>query len=401
MPARLLTDLCSDVTATAASFDAQRLDRDSAVVALRQWTTIVHAAEAALALASARVADCGPPPSAGAANAADFVARQTGTTSAKARAAIAAGEGLRAHAATRAQATAGRLSSEQTSAITDALSVSPEAEPLLLEAADRDSLGELRQQCAKAKSVNLDMETIERRIDANRSLRRYTDAEGAEHLHAVGTKASMSRLDTALRRLVDERFKNARLEGQREPLEAYAYDALIALADGTPADAAEPSTPKIRYLGVLRIDLEALTRGAVIGDETCEIAGLGPISVAAARSFLGESILKLVISKGVDIANVTHLGRGPNIAQKIALLWQQPVCSAEGCGKRARLEHDHGYGVEWTVTHHTRLDETEPMCHGDHALKTSHGWALVDGTGTRPFVPPDDPRHPRHNRPPP
>lgn len=28
------------------------------------------------------------------------------------------------------------------------------------------------------------------------------------------------------------------------------------------------------------------------------------------------------------------------------------------------------------------------------------GWALVEGTGKRPLVPPDDPRHP-HNRPPP
>ena len=31
-----------------------------------------------------------------------------------------------------------------------------------------------------------------------------------------------------------------------------------------------------------------------------------------------------------------------------------------------------------------------------HHQKTVHGWALVDGTGKRPMVPPDDPRHPNH-----
>lgn len=31
-------------------------------------------------------------------------------------------------------------------------------------------------------------------------------------------------------------------------------------------------------------------------------------------------------------------------------------------------------------------------------LKTRHGWALVEGKGKRPLVPPDDPRHPRHAR---
>ena len=35
----------------------------------------------------------------------------------------------------------------------------------------------------------------------------------------------------------------------------------------------------------------------------------------------------------------------------------------------------------------------------DHDKKTSLGWALVDGTGKRAFVAPDDPRHPRHTKP--
>jgi len=38
------------------------------------------------------------------------------------------------------------------------------------------------------------------------------------------------------------------------------------------------------------------------------------------------------------------------------------------------------------------------LCRFDHRLKTAEGWALVEGTGKRDFVPPGDPRHPRHKR---
>jgi len=42
----------------------------------------------------------------------------------------------------------------------------------------------------------------------------------------------------------------------------------------------------------------------------------------------------------------------------------------------------------------TELGNLDPLCGHDHDLKTHEGWALVEGTGRRPMVPPDDPRHP-------
>ena len=54
----------------------------------------------------------------------------------------------------------------------------------------------------------------------------------------------------------------------------------------------------------------------------------------------------------------------------------------------------------WATTKHTQLDELDPLCPHHHKLKTNRNWSLVDGTGRRTFVPPDDPRHPR-NKPPP
>jgi hypothetical protein len=139
-----------------------------------------------------------------------------------------------------------------------------------------------------------------------------------------------------------------------------------------------------------------LRRGRVDGEELCEIAGVGPVPVTVARDLLGEAIVKLVITRGVDVANITHLGRGPTVAQKIALMWTNPTCTAEGCHRR-RIEYDHR--TPWAQTRHTRLDELDPLCDYHHDLKTRLGWALVPGTGKRPFVPPDDPRHPRHQPP--
>ena len=100
---------------------------------------------------------------------------------------------------------------------------------------------------------------------------------------------------------------------------------------------------------------------------------------------LSESILKLVLTDGVEVRNVTHLGRGPTTAQKIALLWERPVCSRQGCGRRARLEYDHVDGYEYRTTRHTRLDELEPLCDPDHDLKTFQGWALVEAPASDPW----------------
>ena len=139
------------------------------------------------------------------------------------------------------------------------------------------------------------------------------------------------------------------------------------------------------------MDVAALRRGRVQGGELCEVAGVGPIPVSGAKEILGEAIVKLVITDGVDVLNVTHLGRGPTAAQRAALLWMNPSCSVVGC-HRTRVEWDHR--EPWAQTRHTRLDELDPLCTFHHDLKTRLHWALVTGTGKRAFVPPDDPRHP-------
>ena len=74
-----------------------------------------------------------------------------------------------------------------------------------------------------------------------------------------------------------------------------------------------------------------------------------------AEGVLGDAIVKLVITTGVDVANVTHLGRGPTTAQKIRVAVDQPgLCSVQGC-RRRRIEYDHQ--KPRAQTKHTRLDD--------------------------------------------
>ena len=148
-----------------------------------------------------------------------------------------------------------------------------------------------------------------------------------------------------------------------------------------------------RFLSLLRVDVAALTRGRVEGDEMCEIADVGPVPARVARGLLGDAIVKLVITRGVDVVNLTSLGRGPTAAQRIALLWATPGCTNSECDNTLAIQHDHR--VLWADDRVTELGNLDRLCPTPcHSRKTHDGWALVPGTGRRLLVPPDDPRHP-------
>src|SRR5205823_8284324 len=98
-------------------------------------------------------------------------------------------------------------------------------------------------------------------------------------------------------------FDKARIAGQHEPSEAYAADAVLAMARAaagttTPtvpaADEEPPATTKNKTTRrrkrirssvptkiIFRVDWEAYKRGYTDGDECCDIAGVGPVAVSA------------------------------------------------------------------------------------------------------------------------
>ena len=137
--------------------------------------------------------------------------------------------------------------------------------------------------------------------------------------------------------------------------------------------------------------------GQARGDELCEVVGVGPVSVAAIKELALEEdpFWTAIVTKGHDVVSVAHLGRHPN-AQRTALEWLYPACAVKGCHQQVRIEWDHRW--DWKDTHETALHNLDGLCHYHHRMKTTRGWMLVGGRGTREFVAPEDPRHPRYGR---
>ena len=182
-------------------------------------------------------------------------------------------------------------------------------------ALDTKPLNELKEQAGREKAAaDPDRDAQERRHHRDRSVRTWTASDGSFQFRGNDTVASGGRLLEALNPIVDDIIEDRKKSDRPESRAAYLYDALVRpgeQARGTPSPDSDQTngprpTPKVRHRAILRLDLEALQRGRVEGDELCEIAGLGPIPIRTAMTLLGESTLHLVLTKGVDVAKVTH-----------------------------------------------------------------------------------------------
>lgn len=378
----------------AAAFDAALFSVEDAWVLVAQATTIERMAATVKALAAARAADGATWKAAGERSPAHHLARATGTSVSTASEILETAQRLEAMPALAAATRAGELSPAQSAAVADAAVVDPSAERRLIEVARRSSLAELRQECGRTKAAaRPDAEVRRRAIHDSRYLRSWTDAEGAWNLRMRDNPELGAEVMAAIDALRDRLFAAARGEGRTEPTEAYAADALVALARGAGAGTGRRSRAKI----IVRVDLPALLRGQVCAGETCEVAGFGPVAVSAIRDLIdtGDPFLAAVVTKAQEVVGVAHLRRRASAHQQSALEWLYPTCAAEGCTSVAWLENDHR--VDWARSHITVLDLLDRLCSHHHDLKSLDGWALVAGRGKRAFVAPDHPSHPRHS----
>lgn len=290
------------------------------------------------------------------------------------------------------------------------------------------SVTHARRQLATAKaSADTDREATRRRLHRQRSLRRWNDADGMSNLLLKLPADEMAEIDASLKAPIDQIFLEARRSGRVEPSEAYAADAIISRllgnepaatlrrtggagtarkpngASGASAGSGVRLTPVRGRSQAVRpdkkviavIDVEALNRGRVEGDEQCEIAGVGPVSVAAVRRLLGDAFLSIVIKGGVDIRSVTHLGRQVTAHQRTALEARGGAC--EFCGSTFRVEIDHIKG--WALTCTTHIDDLSLKCWHCHEQKTRLGLHETGPPGNRTFHNPDGTPRARPNIP--
>src|SRR5262245_17786473 len=395
-----LSELRGAMSTYAERFDAARLAAVDAARVVEDAAAIEKMAATVKSLAAARVAETNVWKREGDLSAAHHLARTTGSPVGQARDALESARRLRELPATDAAARRGELSAHQIAVITDAATLDPGAETRLLAQARRGSYGELRDECARTKANVTDLAERRRRIHRQRYLRTWHDLEGAALLQLRDNPEVVAGIMAGLEPLRDDLFARARREGRAERLEAHAADALAELARRAdrPGTGGQLSR-RGRILG--RVHLAALLRGSPAGDETCEIAGYGPVAVSAIRDLLDteDPFLAAVVTKGKAVVGAAHLGRRPNAHQQTALEWLYPTCAVDGCNSLAHLEVDHR--EDWARTQVTIFELCDRYCGHHHDLKTRDNWALVEGRGKRAFVPPDDPRHPRNAHGPP
>jgi hypothetical protein len=64
---------------------------------------------------------------------------------------------------------------------------------------------------------------------------------------------------------------------------------------------------------------------------------VGRVPVPVVRSRLDDAFLSAVVTHGVDVSTVAHLGRHPTAHQRTALQVRDPECVVEGCHVRVGL----------------------------------------------------------------
>ena len=280
----------------------------------------------------------------------------------------------------------GELSPQGAREVAAAAEVSPEHEQELLGVARTGTPQALRERCLQVKAAATEELERYRRIHRERSLRHWTDQEGAVRLEArlppdAGATV-VAAVTAGARALADQ----ARAEGRTEPARAHAADALVAaVASGGSGGSGGP-----RAVIHVRVDHAAFTRGHAQGEETCEIAGIGPVPVATVRAMASDAVLKAVVTRGTDVVAVAHPGRTIPAAVRTALQERDRTCAVPGCPRRDGLEIDHvdrfSQGGPTTLANLVRL------CRPHHALKTYFGYTLGGKPGARTWTGPDPPK---------
>src|SRR3954447_3685039 len=324
----------------AAAFDAELLDGERASQVIADVAAMTNTLSSIKVRAVLRVEQTQTFRREGHASAAHQLAHATGTSVGKAKSELEAGKRLEALPATAKALSDGVLSADKAAAVADAATADPSAEGRLLDHAQRRSLGELRDECARVKAAaDPDPDATRRRVHAERRARTFGTGVGSSRLVWDDTTERIAEAWAVVTGYANTEFDLARLEERHESEPAYAADGFLAMARA----AAGGGTPPVKLEGkrvrrpvparvIFRCDVAAAKRGWVEPGEVCDLIGHGPVPVSAIRDLVEhqDPFIAAVVTRGVDVISVAHLGRTPTAHQRTALLWQQPECTRLG-----------------------------------------------------------------------
>jgi hypothetical protein len=354
-----------------ASADLACLSGDQCASLVAELSQMEKACSAVRALATARASECGEARGRGFTDAAEWLARTSGSTRADARRAMDTASNVQHLPATLDALRAGELSMAQADEIARTVEHCPDAEGELLEIARQSSLQMLRDHGRKRRAAAIDPSELYAAQCRARQFRHWRDELGMVRFSGALTPEIgvpfTNRLDAET-----DRVRRAARRGDTdatEPREAYAADAFAAIVAGGGRGRARTSDL------VLVCDLRAYRRGHTHDGELCHIVGGGPIPVDVLKQAASDdAFVKAVIQDGVRIDTVIHLGRHMRAELRTALeLGPLPnldgvTCVEMGCDRRYGLEWDHVDPVANGGP--TSFVNVKPRCWPHHREKT-------------------------------
>jgi hypothetical protein len=347
-----------------------------------------RAAASGVALFSPVVADTGSFAKAGHGSAADWLGSVAGTSSGAAKGRLAAAKRAASDPSLTEALHDAKLSPSQLKVVSDTAAVAPDSTETLLDLTEQGaSHQELSDQAARLRAGARSRESERARRERVHEMRHFRWRqlpEGGVRGEFLCDEVEWARVAPRLEAEAKERWKAA---GKNGSLEAHRLDAFLAILGGDGAGSGGTARPRTLVI----IDADALRRGTTVGDELCEIEGIGSVSVDAATELIGEGALQYLVKDGVDIRTVTSATRDVPQRVEAALMVRDRVCAAEGCGKRFGLEEDHR-DIDFSDGGPTCLDNLARLCPEHHDLKTYGGWRLEGGPGHWKWIAPAHPK---------
>ena len=354
-----------------ADLDPDRLEGPDATALFDDAVRIERLGGAARLALAKRIESSGAFGDTGHRSAAELIAERSGTDVGSARGTLELAQQLESCPATADALAEGSLSPLQAKEIAGAATLDPTKEAELIDTARRQPVKVLRHQCrrAKATSAAADPMATFRRIHKGRYLRHWTDEEGAFCLKARLTADRGAKLAAVIDHEAGVVFEQARKAGSREPLAAYAADALFGLlTSGTPAESPHAVVH-------VRVDHSALLRGETMPGEISEVTETGaPLPIPVVSDLMTDAGIKVIFHRAEDISKIYHFTRTINARLRTALEERDPCCVVPACGATRFLEIDHT--EEYGQGGPTCLANTARLCSFHHRLKTNEGYIL-------------------------
>ena len=331
--------------------------------------------------AAARVAAVGSRRIHSEGDAAEWLARATGTSTGAAKSAIETAGALEKCPRTAKAVSKGKLSLEQAREITKCEEAAPGSEEELVRFAREHSLRGLKEETRKRRLAAVDPRELHDQQQAARELRHWRDELGMVAISARLSPAAGVRFLNRMDAETDRLWRAASAEEKRDlPRKYFAGIAFERLVSGEATTTGNGRTDL-----VVVADLNAFRRGHAHDGEPVHVVGGGPIPVEVARELAHDAFVKGVLHDGVNVHHVWHAGRYRKAELRTALeLGAAPefsgtVCSIDCCDRRYGLEWDHKNPVANGGP--TTFDNIDAKCHPHHVAKTEadRGAGLLNG----------------------